>query len=70
MENVKAVLDDVLGHGNENCMLPGQIEAEAAARSEKNGGLLFTEAELDAFDEIADECGQPRWDRESFKIAE
>src|SRR5687768_11837871 len=56
-ENVKAVLRDVLGHGNEQCMLPGQPEAEAAARSEKLGGLLFTAAEIDAFDQIARETG-------------
>ena len=29
---------DILGHGNEACMLPGQIEAQAAARCAKNGG--------------------------------
>ncbi len=23
-ENVKAVIQDILGHGNEKCMLPGQ----------------------------------------------
>ena len=34
-ENVKAVIDDILGHGNENCMLPGQMEAQAAARCAK-----------------------------------
>lgn len=56
-ENVKAVLRDVLGHGNEQCMLPGQPEAEAAARSEQLGGLLFTAAEVDAFEPIAREAG-------------
>ncbi|QXD23635.1 Ldh family oxidoreductase [Opitutia bacterium ISCC 51] len=65
-ENIKAVIDDILGHGNENCLLPGQIEAGAAARSEKNNGLLFSTAELDAFDEIATECGAPMWDRSQF----
>jgi len=44
-ENVKAVIQDILGHGNEGCMLPGQLEAQAAARSARNGGLLFSEAE-------------------------
>lgn len=53
-ENVKAVLADILGHGNENCRWPGQIEAEAARRSEKASGLLFTEAEITLFKEIAD----------------
>lgn len=56
-ENVKAVLRDVLGHGNEQCMLPGQPEAEAAKRSEQLGGLLFTAAEVDAFEQIAREAG-------------
>ncbi len=55
--NVKAVLDDLLGHGNENCMLPGQIEAQNAALSAKHGGLLFTEAELNELKHIADEAG-------------
>ena len=57
MENLKAVLDDVFGHGNETATLPGQIEAQAAAHSEKAGGLLFTTAEIEAFNEIARECG-------------
>jgi L-2-hydroxycarboxylate dehydrogenase (NAD+) len=55
-ENVKAVLADILGHGNDACMLPGQLEAEAAARSEKAGGLLFSKAEVDALNEIAHEA--------------
>ena len=58
-ENVKAVLADILGHGNEACMLPGQLEAEAAARSEKAGGLLFSKAEVEALNEIAHEGGLP-----------
>jgi hypothetical protein len=32
-DNVKAVIEDILGHGNENCMLPGQLEAQAAAKT-------------------------------------
>jgi len=56
-ENVKAVLRDVLGHGNETCMLPGEPEARAAAESERVGGLIFTAAEIDAFDAIAKEAG-------------
>jgi L-2-hydroxycarboxylate dehydrogenase (NAD+) len=68
-ENVKAVIRDVLGHGNESCMLPGQLEAEAAARSARNGGLLFAAAELAAFNEIAAECGQPPWETADFAVA-
>ncbi len=56
-ENVKAVIRDILGHGNDQCMLPGQLEARAAALSAKHNGLLFTQAEIDAFKHIADEAG-------------
>jgi LDH2 family malate/lactate/ureidoglycolate dehydrogenase len=69
-ENVKAVIDDILGHGNEGCMLPGQPEAQAAARSLKNGGLLFSEAEVNAFNEIAAEVRKPAWNVSELKIAE
>lgn len=62
-DNVKAVIEDILGHGNQNCMLPGQIEAEAAQRTAKAGGLLFSAAEVDAFNELARECGEAEWDR-------
>jgi len=57
-DNVKAVLDDILGHGNEDCLLPGQIEARAAAESEKHDGLLFTEAEIKEFHHIAEAAGK------------
>jgi LDH2 family malate/lactate/ureidoglycolate dehydrogenase len=60
-ENVKAVLADILGHGNEACLLPGQLEASWAQRTAAAGGLLFTRAEIDAFNEIAGEVRRPRW---------
>jgi ureidoglycolate dehydrogenase (NAD+) len=56
-ENVKAVLGDIRGHGNDKALLPGQLEAQAAALSAKHGGLLFTQAEVDAFSDIAREAG-------------
>lgn len=55
--NVREVIDDILGHGNEACMLPGQIEAAGAKLSKEHGGLLFTQAEIKALGEIAAECG-------------
>jgi LDH2 family malate/lactate/ureidoglycolate dehydrogenase len=66
-QNVQAVLRDILGHGNEGAMLPGQPEAEAAATSARHGGLLFTRAEMEAFAEIARECGERPWALEQFK---
>jgi ureidoglycolate dehydrogenase (NAD+) len=69
-ENVRAVIRDILGHGNEGCMLPGQIEAEAAQRCARNGGLLFSVAEVAAFNEIAAECGLPAWDASQLPTAQ
>lgn len=55
--NVKAVLDDILA-GNDGVLLPGELEARAAAKSEAAGGLLFTDAELEALNQIAAELGR------------
>jgi LDH2 family malate/lactate/ureidoglycolate dehydrogenase len=57
MENLKVVLKDVFGHGNEGCILPGQLEAEARKKSDDAGGLHFTAAELSEFNELAAEIG-------------
>jgi L-2-hydroxycarboxylate dehydrogenase (NAD+) len=51
-------------------MLPGQLEAQAAARCAKNGGLLFSEAEINAFNELATEAGKKKWKLSDFKVAE
>lgn len=59
-QNLKAVIDDILGHGNTDagrCILPGQLEHNAAVRSEKNGGLIFTDAEIAEFQHFAQEAG-------------
>ncbi len=61
-ENVRAVLADILGHGNENSMLPGQMEALAAARCDHAGGLLFSTAEVEALNEIAREASLTPFD--------
>jgi len=68
-ENVKAVLDDIIGHGNKGAMLPGQIEANGAALSAKYGGLLFTAAEIDALEQIAHEA-QFKFDRSQLRAVE
>ncbi len=54
-ENIKAVMENILTTGNEKCILPGQLEAEAAKRSEAAGGLLFSTAELEELNKIATE---------------
>ncbi|MFA9480348.1 Ldh family oxidoreductase [Phycisphaerales bacterium AB-hyl4] len=56
-DNVKAVIKDILGHGNEGCLLPGQIEHQAAVASAKANGLIFTGAEVAEFRELADALG-------------
>ena len=68
-ENVKAVLEDIIGHGNKGAMLPGQIEANGAALSEKYGGLLFTSAEVDALGHIAEEA-EFKFDKSQLKTVE
>lgn len=60
-ENLKVVLDDILFEGNQNCILPGQFEAEFARRTEKAGGLLFSENEIISFCKMAEECGEAPW---------
>ncbi|MAE61617.1 MAG: lactate dehydrogenase [Planctomycetaceae bacterium] len=59
-QNIKEVLVDMLGHGNREtgrCILPGQIEYNAAVRSEQHGGLIFTEAEVRDFADLARKVG-------------
>ncbi len=68
-ENVKAVLADIMGHGNSGAMLPGQIEANGAALSAKHGGLLFTPAEVDALEQIAQEA-EFKFDRSQLQKVE
>lgn len=65
--NLKAVLEDVLGHGNENAMLPGQIEAGFRKRSDEAGGILFTDAEVAEFNELAASLGLSQWDVSTLK---
>jgi len=59
--NVKAVIDDVLGHGNAapdgRAILPGYFEAQAAKQTEAENALRFTEAEMQEFAGIASEAG-------------
>ena len=57
--NVKAVIRDIVGHGNAEAgtILPGQLEHQAAEATRRAGGLIFTEAEVREFAEIARECG-------------
>lgn len=67
--NVRAVLEDIRGHGNHTVLLPGEPEAKAAQLTDKLGGLLFTAAEIDAFEQIAKEAGQP-FDRASLRTVD
>ena len=66
-ENVRAVIEDIKAHGNEDIFLPGQDFAQAADRTEKAGGLLFSEAEIGEFNHISQEIGVSEWTIESFQ---
>lgn len=68
--NVEAVLKDILGHGNENCLLPGQMEADWAKKCDLAGGLLFSAAEVRAFNELAEETSREAWNMETLKSVE
>jgi LDH2 family malate/lactate/ureidoglycolate dehydrogenase len=66
-ENLKACIDDIFGHGNESCVLPGQFEADAAKLTDLHGGLLFTRAEIEGFAHITEELGETAWKTADFK---
>ncbi|MEC8333376.1 MAG: Ldh family oxidoreductase [Verrucomicrobiota bacterium] len=66
IENIKLVIEDILGHGNEDCLLPGQLEAEWAVRVKTAGGLLFSKAEINALSNISEECGLSKWNLKHF----
>lgn len=68
-ENVRKVIEDIRGHGNEKIMFPGQLEAQGAELSRKHGGLLFTKAEVEAIGEIAREAGV-KFDAATLKSVE
>jgi L-2-hydroxycarboxylate dehydrogenase (NAD+) len=67
MTNLKACLADILGQGNEACILPGQIEAQSAKLTDTHGGLLFTKSEIEGFAHITGELGEPAWNIHDFK---
>jgi L-2-hydroxycarboxylate dehydrogenase (NAD+) len=67
--NVKAVLADLLGHGNESAKVPGQMEHEWSQKCARNGGLLFSAAEVSAFNELAQETGLKAWDIGKLPVA-
>jgi L-2-hydroxycarboxylate dehydrogenase (NAD+) len=66
--NVKAVIADILAHGNEGAMLPGQLEARAAEESARVGGLIFSEAEAQELVHVAREAGVAGAERSAFGI--
>jgi LDH2 family malate/lactate/ureidoglycolate dehydrogenase len=66
-QNVAAVIADILGHGNEKAMLPGQLEAAWAKKTAAAGGLLFSQAEVEGFNELAAETHQAAWNLAEFK---
>lgn len=66
-QNIAAVVQDILGHGNEACHLSGLGKHEAGKRSEESRGLLFTEQEVLALKAHADANSVP-FDVSSFRV--
>ena len=69
-ERVKAIVDDILGHGNDQCLLPGQLESQAASKCIKVKGLLFNEKEVEELNKIAAECNARDWGAADFAVYE
>jgi ureidoglycolate dehydrogenase (NAD+) len=69
-QNVKAIIGDILGHGNEKCMLPGQPEANWGGLSKKYSGLLFTAAEIGELNHVVKEIGETPWNLADLKSAQ
>ena len=57
---------DILGPGNEKCLLPGELEAKSARLTDQHGGLLFTRAEIESFAHLTDGLAEPPWKPEDF----
>jgi len=45
----------------------GGYVMDAALKTKKAGGLLFTAAEIESFGSIARECGRPEWDTKTLE---
>ena len=69
-ENVKAVITDILSHGNEHCLLPGELEARWAKKCACNNGLLFSRHEIRQLNQIATACGEPELELDAFPQAD
>ncbi len=69
-ENVSAIVKNILGEGNSRAILPGQNAARWAKQTAEQGGLLFSEVEFQAFDQIAAELGMKRWSESGLKQIE
>ena len=54
--------------GNPGALLPGEVEARAAQRCERNGGLLFSRREVEELSSVASSVGVPL-DVGALKIA-
>ncbi len=65
--NVQAVIEDVLGHGNDGAILPGWFEHQAYLKSQAEGGMLFTEAEIREFAEVFDEADVKGFDPNALR---
>lgn len=68
--NVKAVIEDILGHGNDKAIVPGWFEHQAYLKSVEVGGLLFSEAEIREFTEVFEEAGVSGFDAASLEKIE
>ena len=67
IQNVKAIIEDMLGHGNEKCLLPGQPEARWGGFQKNTAACCSPQAEIEELNHLAHEVGEPAWNLAEFK---
>ncbi len=55
---IKATLEDIIGHGNDDAIFPGYLEYLAQKKSKEKKGLLLTYAEKTEFEKLAKNTDQ------------
>ena len=58
LDNLKHVLADIL-RGNPDANIPGQMEAQFRHQSDEADALLFTQEEINGFNQLASELDHP-----------
>ena len=55
--NIQLIVEDILGHGNSDCLLPGQLEYQSKSNCDRAGGLIFSSADIHELNKLAQQLG-------------